>query len=252
MQQCAPAYSCSSYKSAGCTAGKEGVSDIWWPLQRPLIRMILPAILSQAHATGQWPTSTLMRSLRSLWETALLFPLPSPDCSNLPLVTFLGYKPGQGVGSLRALYSAIDTVLPSFHDPSNLTQPSVNTTEISQDQYLFQTINTCITLFYLADCTDPLAGYAYLSNGSSHSKRGVKFKGCIRWQLLLPWMGLHSLSPPSPSALLLCCSNTAVGTRWEFMRKDDLFSQCMKKYRVHEKSRIFQVLFEKKEYLKKK
>lgn len=63
---------------------------------------------------------------------------------------------------------------------------------------------------------------------------------------LAPLDGLHSPSPPSPSALLLCCSNTAVGTHWEFMRKDDLFSQCMKKYRVHQKSRIFQVLFRNK------
>lgn len=160
---------------------------------------------------------------------ALPFAFPRLQQSHLPLVTFLRYKPGQGVGSLRALCSSIGTVLPSFHDPSNLPHPSVNTTKISHDQCLFQTINTCITLLYLADCTDPLAGYAYLSNGSSHSKRGVKFKGCIGQQLLLPWMGLHSPSPPSPSALLLCRSNTAVGTRREFMRKDDLFSQCMKK-----------------------
>lgn len=147
---------------------------------------------------------------------------------------------------MNVLYSAINMVLSSFHDPSNLPLPSANTNEISHDHCLFQTINTCITLFYLADCTDPFTGYAHLSKGLSHSKRGVKFKGWIRSQLLLPWMGLHSPSPPSPSALLLCRSNTVVGTHWEFMRKDDLLSQCMKKYRVHQKSRIFQVLFQKK------
>lgn len=63
------------------------------------------------------------------------------------------------------------------------------------------------------------------------------------------WAFTHHPLPASLllPALLLCHSNTAVGTHCEFMRKDDLFSQCMKKYWVHEKSHIFQVLFREKE-----
>ena len=137
----------------------------------------------------------------------MLFPLPTPDCSRLISHWFPGKrgclscpKLGKGVGSMSCpVKCAMDTVLSSLHDPSNLPQPSVNmmTTEMSHDQCLSQAIITCITLFLLAACPDPLAGYAHLSNGSSHPKLGMNFEGCIRRQLLLPWMGLHSPSPPS-------------------------------------------------------
>lgn len=139
------------------------------------------------------------------------FDFPRLQQSHLPLVSFLGYQPRQGVGSLNVLYSAIKWSCPHFMtlpichcpQPTQLKSPMITA---------FSRPSIPALLFYLADCTDPLAGYARLSNGLSHSKWGVKFKGCIRPELLLPWMGLHSLSPPSPSALLFCCSNTVVGT----------------------------------------
>lgn len=46
--------------------------------------------------------------------------------------------------------------------------------------------------------------------------------------LSLARMGLHPAILLLP-ALLPRCANTEVATRCEFMRKDDLLSQCMKK-----------------------
>lgn len=110
---------------------------------------------------------------------------------------------------------AMDTALSSFHDPSTLSWPSVNemTTEVSHDQCPSPAIITCIRLFFLTACADPLAGYVHPSNSSGHPKLGVNLKGCIKRQLLVPWMGLRSPSPPSPlaAAALLRASVTA---RW--------------------------------------